>query len=51
MIENIVRKGQNAGCQHFPLFPQYFQKGLLKLRIIAMGECNTILSAYTCIDA
>ena len=24
-VENIVRKGENAGHQHFLLFPQYFQ--------------------------
>ena len=33
-VENIVFKGENAGCQHFLLFPQSFQKasfpGLLK---------------------
>ena len=26
MVENIVRKGENAGDQHFLLFPQCFQK-------------------------
>ena len=25
-IENIVGKGENAGCQRFLLFPQCFQK-------------------------
>ena len=25
-IENIVGKGENAGYQTFPLFPQYFQE-------------------------
>ena len=25
-IENIVRKGENAGYQHFLLFPQCFEK-------------------------
>ena len=25
-VENIVGKGENAGYQHFPLFPQCFQK-------------------------
>ena len=24
-IENIVGKGENAGYQHFPLFPQCFK--------------------------
>ena len=27
-IESIVRKGENAGYQHFLLFPQSFQKAL-----------------------
>ena len=26
MVENIVGKGENAGYQHFLLFPQCFQK-------------------------
>ena len=25
-VENIVRKGENVGYQHFLLFPQCFQK-------------------------
>ena len=25
-VENIVEKGENAGYQHFLLFPQCFQK-------------------------
>ena len=25
-VENIVGNGENAGYQHFLLFPQYFQK-------------------------
>ena len=33
-VENIVWKGENAGCQHFLLFTKSFQKayllGLLK---------------------
>ena len=37
-VENIVRKGENAGYQHFLLFPQCFQKtsllGLLKVGIV-----------------
>ena len=36
-VENIVGKGENAGYQHFLLFPQCFQKaslsGLLKVRL------------------
>ena len=25
-VENIVRKGENAGYQHFLLFPQFYRK-------------------------
>ena len=36
--ENIVGEGENAGYQHFLLFPQCFQKlsflGLLKVGIV-----------------
>ena len=28
-VENIVGNGENAGYQHFLLFPQYFQKPCL----------------------
>ena len=37
-VENIVEKGENAGYQHFLLFPQCFQKpspsGSLKFGIV-----------------
>ena len=37
-VENIVRKGENAGYQHFLLFPQCFQmvsfSGSLKVGIV-----------------
>ena len=37
-VENIVGKGENAGNQHFLLFPQYFRKaffsGSLKVGIV-----------------
>ena len=37
-VENIVGKGENAGYQHFLLFPKCFQKasdtGLLKVVIV-----------------
>ena len=29
-MENIVGKGENAGYQHFLLFPQFYQKPLSK---------------------
>ena len=38
MVENIVRKGENNGYQHFLLFPQCVQKvsfsGMLKVEIM-----------------
>ena len=37
-VENTVGRGENAGYQHFLLFPQYFPKpsplGLLKVGIV-----------------
>ena len=37
-VENIAGKGENAGYQHFPLFPQCFQQatfsGSLKVGIV-----------------
>ena len=41
MLENIVGKGENAGYQHFLLFPQCFQKacfsGVFKLGLCGKG--------------
>ena len=38
MVENIVQKGENAGNQHFLVFPQCFQEspslGSLKVVIV-----------------
>ena len=34
-VENIVRKGENAGYQHFLLFPQCFKSFLL--RVLKVG--------------
>ena len=31
-VENIVGKGENAGYQHFLIFPQCFQIDLMHLR-------------------
>ena len=31
--ENIVGKGENAGYEHFLLFPQYFQKVSLSVSL------------------
>ena len=32
LVENIVGKGENAGYQHFLLFPQCFQKAIFQGR-------------------
>ena len=37
-VENIVGKGENAGYQHFLLFPQCFHKGCF-LRVIKSHDC------------
>ena len=37
-VENIVGKGENAGYQHFLLFPQCFQKASSCKKIVAEGE-------------
>ena len=37
-VENIVGKGENAGYQHFLLFPQCFQKASL-LGVIKSRDC------------
>ena len=36
-VENIVGKAENAGYQHFPLFPQCFQKASLS------GSLNSVI--------
>ena len=57
-FENIVRKEENAGDQHFLLLPSiifypikernnHFSKTKFAIHISLMGECNTILSTYT----
>ena len=42
-IENIVGKGENAGFQHFLLFPRCFQKVSLS-RSLKLGLCGKDLS-------
>ena len=37
-VENIVGKGENAGYQHFLLFPQCFQKAF-SLGVIKSPDC------------
>ena len=46
-VENILRKGENAGYQHFLLFSKCFQKppfsGLLKVGTVWLRDNNAIL--------
>ena len=37
-VENIVEKGENAGYQHFLLFPQCFQKSFF-LKVVKSRDC------------
>ena len=37
-VENIVGKGENAGFQHFLIFPQCFQKPLF-FRVFESQDC------------
>ena len=39
MMENKVGKGENAGYQHFLLFPQCFQKAFF-FRIVKTQGCS-----------
>ena len=53
IVENIVRKGENAGYQHFLLFPQCFQKALytgsLKVVIVwSKVKDQILLHMYFC---
>ena len=41
--ENIVGKGENAGYQHFLLFPRCFQKASF-LGVVISRDCVVILS-------
>ena len=37
-VENNVKKGENAGYQHFPPFPTMFSEGLL-YRVVQSHDC------------
>ena len=37
-VENIVGKGENAGYQHFLLFPTMFSKGLF-VKVVKSRDC------------
>ena len=41
-VENIGGKGENNGCQHFLLFPQYFRKASSK----KSGLCGKLLICH-----
>ena len=49
-VENIVGKGENAGYQHFLLFPQYFQiafsSGSLKVGLYGIGLNCLLYNAF-----
>ena len=47
-IENIVGKGENAGYQHFLLFPHYFQNAYFS-GSFKSGSCgNELISPIMC---
>ena len=53
MIENIVGKEENAGCQHFLSFPTMFSTGSFLVRVIKSGvfvngltHCHTIIPHF-----
>ena len=43
-VENIVGRGENAGYQHFLLFPQCFQKTFLMHRLKWVNSLEKILN-------
>ena len=47
-VENIVGKGENAGNQHFPLFPQCFQKASYT-GLSTVGLCGKESRGLTCL--
>ena len=57
MVENIEGKGENAGYQHFLLFPQFFQHPLPLFRVVKNRDCVVELIGFlthshtmTCFD-
>ena len=53
-VENIVEKGENAGYQHFLLFPQCFQKFLSFTEVSGLSDsgltvfCLSAVYVYVC---
>ena len=47
MLENIVGKGENAGYQHFLLFPQCFSEGFLPRVVIVRGLTSCFSEGYS----
>ena len=41
-VENIVGKGENAGYQHFHLFPQCFQEDLFSRSLKVVIVCERL---------
>ena len=53
-VENIVGKGENAGYQHFLLFPQCFQKASYPDRskgVIVWERVNDRQVGYQCMNS
>ena len=47
-VENILGKGENAGYQHFLLFPTMFSKGFLPLKgSLTLYSIDTDFNAST----
>ena len=45
-FENIVGKGENAGYQHFLLFPQYFQRVFPLLSVHSGLYCKGLILMF-----
>ena len=53
-VENIMRKGENAGYQHFLLFPQCFQKASVSSRqksVLCGKELCQSSTQLFCVDS
>ena len=50
-VENIVIKGENAGCQHFLLFSQWFQRSFSSSRYKSGFVVRLIsMFSYSCLN-
>ena len=48
MVESIVGKGENAGYQHFLLFPQCFEESSLSRSLKVMIVCKRVNESKIC---